>query len=145
MDLINTELHIKKGDQLTKKELKSRLTQMEVSLSMEDNLKGFYVELYDKAIKEPQNINKIRELLIKDTDQEKEREKNKKVHIEPKLVKDEGNDNFLIEYLDNTTSTTSVTNTNDNITDTRKRMKSEVPDQQKKTDLSNIINKYCRY
>ena len=77
MDLINFDLHIKKGETLSKRELKSRLTQMEVSLTLDDELKKFYVDLYDKAMKEPEKINKIRHLLIKDTEEEKTRLKSK--------------------------------------------------------------------
>ena len=72
MDLING-LYIKKGETLGKRELKSRITQMGISLTMDDNLKDYYVKIYDNALKESENLNRIKDLLIKDTEEEKER------------------------------------------------------------------------
>lgn len=72
MDL-NNGLYIKKGETLGKRELKSRITQMGISLTMDDNLKDYYVKIYDNALKESENLNRIKDLLIKDTEEEKER------------------------------------------------------------------------
>jgi len=46
---------------------------MDINLVFQDNLKSFYVDLYDKALKIPANINKIQDHLNKDSEKEKER------------------------------------------------------------------------
>jgi hypothetical protein len=90
MDLINFDLHIKKGENLTKKELKQRLVQMDVELDMSDYQKEYYVKLYDAALKIPDNINKLRDKLIQDTEEEKKelaKKKNNKAEDLKKINK----------------------------------------------------------
>lgn len=69
---------IENGEFFTKNELKSRLTQMDISCDYNEQRKSYFVKLYNTSVSNPLCQNKIRDRLIKDTKEYMERMANSK-------------------------------------------------------------------
>lgn len=75
---IQTDLHIVEGENLTRNELKSRLNQMDIVFNPNNQKKIYFVGLYNEAVKNAENREKILEKLKRDTESYNER-RNKRV------------------------------------------------------------------
>jgi hypothetical protein len=64
-DLVN--IYIEPGAFKTKKELMSRLAQMDISFDYNVSKKDYYVGIYDEAVKNVRNRLKIKDRLLKDS------------------------------------------------------------------------------
>ena len=65
------EKYLKEGQKLNVKEIKSRLFQMDVDFDVNKNQKKYFVEIYDKKIKENVCRDKISDRLRKDYEEQK--------------------------------------------------------------------------
>lgn len=97
----NEELILKDGNDLTINEIKSRLVCMDIDFDPNTKIKSYYVDIYNKATKDPKNLRKISSKLQEDFLKISNNQANRVRQREGNDYKIQENDGKISKYSNN--------------------------------------------